>query len=141
MAAWATYGTFRITNTWAWRIPSLLQAISSVVQIVGCFFIVESPRWLISKDRDEEAREILTKYHAAGVPNDPLVNIEMHEIRESLRIDREVAQNSSYAAFLKSRGNRLRLVLVITVGFFSQWSGNGLISVRTIMTILTREDQ
>jgi hypothetical protein len=91
VAAWTTYGTFRITNTWAWRIPSILQALSSVIQIAACFVIVESPRWLISKDRDDEARDILTQYHAAGVPNDPLVNIEMQEIRESLRIDREIA--------------------------------------------------
>lgn len=25
VAAWTTYGTFRIQNTWSWRIPSLLQ--------------------------------------------------------------------------------------------------------------------
>ncbi|KAH8657899.1 general substrate transporter [Xylariales sp. PMI_506] len=128
VAAWTTFGTFRITNTWAWRIPSALQALSSVIQIAMCFLIVESPRWLISKDRDDEARAIITKYHADGNPSDPLVTIEMEEIREALRIDRDVAQNTSYMSFLKSKGNRLRLLLVITIGFFSQWSGNGLIS-------------
>lgn len=90
---------------------------------------MESPRWLISKDRDEEAKRILVKYHADGDAADPLVRIEMEEIREALRIDLEVVRNSSYVSFLKTRGNRLRLVLVVVVGFFSQWSGNGLISV------------
>ncbi|KAH8884111.1 putative sugar transporter [Thozetella sp. PMI_491] len=128
VAAWTTFGTFRIGNTWAWRIPSLLQALSSVVQILLCFWVVESPRWLISKDRDDEARAILTKYHANGDADDPLVKIEMEEIREALRIDREISMNTSFLSFLRTKGNRKRLVLILTVGFFSQWSGNGLIS-------------
>jgi hypothetical protein len=103
-----------------------------MIQILGCFTIVESPRWLISKDRDDEAREIITKYHANGDPNDPLVSVEMNEIREALRIDNDVARNTSFLSFLHSKGNRLRLVILVVVGFFSQWSGNGLISVRVL---------
>lgn len=100
-----------------------------MIQILACFVIVESPRWLISKDRDDEAREIIVKYHANGDPNDPLVAIEMEEIRQALHIDRDIIQNSSYMSFFKTQGNRLRFVIVMTVGLFSQWSGNGLISV------------
>lgn len=129
VAAWTTFGTFRIGNSWAWRIPSILQALSSVVQILACFIIVESPRWLISKDRDDEAREIIIKYHADGNASDPLVNIEMEEIRQALHIDRDIIQNTTYMSFFKTKGNRLRLLILLTVGFFSQWSGNGLISV------------
>jgi MFS family permease len=61
VAAWTTYGTFRITNNWAWRIPSILQALSSIVQIVCFWWIVESPRWLVSKDRCDEAQAIITR--------------------------------------------------------------------------------
>ena len=43
-AAWITYGTFPITNDWGWRIPSFMQMLSSVIQLLSCFFIVESPR-------------------------------------------------------------------------------------------------
>lgn len=100
-----------------------------MIQILLCFLIVESPRWLISKDRDDEAREIIIKYHANSNRHDPIVAIEMVEIREALRIDREISQNTSYLSFLHSKGNRQRLMLVMLVGFFSQWSGNGLISV------------
>jgi hypothetical protein len=80
-------------------------------------------------DRDDEAREIITKYHANGNPQDPLRGIEMEEIREALRIDRGISQNTSYLSFFRTKGNRLRFWLILTVGFFSQWSGNGLISV------------
>ncbi|KAJ5688192.1 hypothetical protein N7536_010811 [Penicillium majusculum] len=72
VAAWVTYGTFRINSTWAWRLPSLLQGLSSVLQIGLCFLIEESPRWLISKARDDEARKLICKYHANGDDSDPL---------------------------------------------------------------------
>jgi len=65
-AAWTTFGTFFIKNSWAWRIPSAVQALPSVLQIFLIWFVPESPRWLISKGREEEGRRILAHYHARG---------------------------------------------------------------------------
>jgi hypothetical protein len=53
-------------STWAWRIPSVLQALPSVIQVALVFFAPESPRWLVSKGRDAEALKILAYYHADG---------------------------------------------------------------------------
>ncbi|TVY80424.1 Lactose permease [Lachnellula suecica] len=127
-AAWITYGTFRLTNDWGWRIPSLLQALSSVVQLASCYFIEESPRWLVSKGHEEKARNMITKYHANGDNEDYLALIEMEEIKETLRLEKEALATTSYLSFLKTKGNRLRFFIILAVGFFSQWSGNGLIS-------------
>ncbi|KAI3394973.1 hypothetical protein diail_2031 [Diaporthe ilicicola] len=77
VAAWTTYRTFRLGDDWAWRIPSLLQALSSVVQLVLCFLVEESLRWLISNERDEELERIIVKYHANGDASDPVVVLEM----------------------------------------------------------------
>lgn len=128
VAAWTTYGTFRLGNDWAWRIPSLLQALSSMVQLLLCFLVEESPRWLISKERDEEAERMIIKYHANGYTSDPVVVLEMEEIRTALRLEMEAVQSASYLAFFKTPGNRKRFWIVLSVSFFSQWSGNGLIS-------------
>lgn len=65
-AAWTTYGTFKINNTWAWRLPSLLQAIPAVLQVALVLFAPESPRWLIKKGREAEALKTLAYYHADG---------------------------------------------------------------------------
>ncbi|KAM0276529.1 hypothetical protein ACHAQH_006630 [Verticillium albo-atrum] len=127
-AAWTTFGTFRIGNTWAWRIPSLLQGLSSVVQICLCWATEESPRWLIAQERDEDAKRILVKYHANGNESDPLVTLEMEEIRTALRLDAEAHRTTSYLTFFQTPGNRHRFLIILCVGFFSQWSGNGLIS-------------
>ena len=61
-----TFGTFFINNSWSWRIPSALQALPSVLQVFLIWFVPESPRWLLSKGRDDEARKVLGYYHANG---------------------------------------------------------------------------
>lgn len=46
LAAWSTYGTFRILSDWSWRIPSLLQSAIPVVQLAMLAFVPESPRYV-----------------------------------------------------------------------------------------------
>jgi hypothetical protein len=65
-AAWSTFGTFKIGSSWSWRIPSILQGIPSFLQIALVLFAPESPRWLVSKGRDQEALKTLAYYHAGG---------------------------------------------------------------------------
>jgi MFS transporter, SP family, sugar:H+ symporter len=43
----------------AWRWMLGLAVIPSFALLVGIFFMPETPRWLASRDRDEEAREVL----------------------------------------------------------------------------------
>jgi len=129
VAAWVTYGTFRIEGTWSWRIPSVLQGIPSILQVVLVFLIVpESPRWLIDHGREEEALRVITKYHCNGDESDPLAQFEYQEIREALRIEKEINRGSTYRMLFATPGNRRRMLAIIPYSFFSQWSGNGIIS-------------
>ena len=77
VAGWATFGTFRIHGSAAWRIPSALQGLPSVIQLCGLYFVPESPCWLISKDRSEEALAFLAKYYAEGEESDPVSPIQV----------------------------------------------------------------
>ncbi|GJJ14938.1 hypothetical protein Clacol_009208 [Clathrus columnatus] len=128
VAAWATFGTFYIKNTWSWRVPSLLQALPSVLQLCLLWWCPESPRWLISKGRYDEALNILAYYHANGNIDDPLVQFEFKEIKEAIELDREIALNVGYKSLFMTKGNRKRMRIFVAIAFFSQWSGNGLVS-------------
>jgi sugar porter (SP) family MFS transporter len=128
VAAWSTYGTFKIPNTWAWRVPSLLQGLPSVLQVFLVMFCPESPRWLIQKGRDEQALKTLAHYHADGNRDDPLVQYEYEEIRASVELDKQFKDQVGYKTLFATPGNRKRMITIIGIGFFSQWSGNGLVS-------------
>ncbi|KAG8814235.1 hypothetical protein FRC19_001921 [Serendipita sp. 401] len=78
--------------------------------------------------KDAEAIAILSKYHANGRERDPLVYFTYGQIREALAIEREINQTTSYLTLFKTPGNLRRMRIVFALGFFSQWSGNGLIS-------------
>ena len=53
---------------------------------------------------------------------------ESEEIKAAINFDREVAANVGWKSFVTSPGNRKRIRIIIAVAFFSQWSGNGLVS-------------
>lgn len=58
---------------------------------------------------------------------DPLVKYEFEEIRAAIELDREAAQ-IGWLSFLKTTGNLKRVRIIVAIAFFSQWSGNGLVS-------------
>lgn len=127
-AAWITYGTFALEDSWSWRIPSILQGVVSILQVGSCFFLVESPRWLMSVGREERSRLTITKFHANGDHNDPLIDLQLTEIKLALQLEAEMAKDSRWMSFFQTPGNRKRFLIILCVGFFSQWSGNGLTS-------------
>jgi sugar porter (SP) family MFS transporter len=126
VAAWATFGSFKIQSTWAWRLPSALQAFPSLVQVLLVWFVPESPRYLVRKGKETEALRTLAYYHADGDENDPLVRYEFEEIKAGMEFDRTIAANIGWRSFLSSSGNLKRVRIIIAIAFFSQWSGNGL---------------
>jgi len=128
VAAWTTFGSFKIQNSWAWRLPSVLQALPSVFQVALVWFAPESPRYLLNKGRDSQALKTLAYYHADGNEQDPLVQYEFEEIRAAIEIDRHIAANVGWKSFISTKGNLKRVRIIVALAFFSQWSGNGLVS-------------
>jgi len=128
ICGWLAFGTSNINNNWSWRIPTLLQGIFSIIQLAFLWWIPESPRWLISKDRAPEALAMLSKFHADGNEHDATVQFEYAEIKETLRLEFLHTKSSSYLDFIRTKGNRYRLAIIISLGLFSQWSGNALVS-------------
>ncbi len=59
----------------AWRWMYLMQAIPAAIFLVALIFIPESPRYLVSKGRDETAESVLSKLFGSGVARTKLSEI------------------------------------------------------------------
>lgn len=81
---------------------------------------------LVARDRHQEAKDFLTKYHANGEEDHPLVLLEMNEMIESLR-DENLTEWKNYfdlRVLVKTRARRYRTMLNMTFAWFGQFSGN-----------------
>lgn len=87
----------------------------------------ESPRWYIQKNKPERALKILAHYFAYDDEHDVTVQFVHKEIETTLALEKEYSKYSIFQ-FFKTKGNRHRLFILVTLGFFSQWSGNAIIS-------------
>lgn len=127
VAAGVTLGTFSMASDWGWRIPSILQIVPSLLQLTFIWFLPESPRWLISKGRGEEAFQILAKYHAEGDVTSEFAKAEYVQIEKTIELEKETAK-VGWADIFRSPGMRKRLLIAAFLGLATQWSGNGLTS-------------
>jgi len=116
-----------MTSNWGWRIPSFLQAIPSLLQVSFIWFLPESPRWLVSKGRGDEAYAILVKYHAEGDENSEFVKAEYTQIEETLEAELKFAHMNRMVIF-STPGMRKRVVIASFIGLCVVWCGVELIS-------------
>ncbi|KAE9369065.1 MFS general substrate transporter [Stipitochalara longipes BDJ] len=61
VAAWGSFGSGHMNNSWSWRISSLIQGVAPCFLIAMLPFMPESPRWLLAKGRADEARQVLAE--------------------------------------------------------------------------------
>jgi len=122
------WGTVSIKNDWSWRSITFIQIVPSVIQLMFIWWIPESPRYLVNKDRHEEALEVLSKWHAGGDRNNATVQFEFREIKQTIQIEKDADRSTTYMDFFRTKGNRWRLAIIISLGIISQYSGNALFS-------------
>lgn len=122
------YGTSGMKGTIAWRIPVWLQMVFSGIVLFSSPFLPETPRWLIANNRHEEALDIMAKYHGEGSRDSPIVQLEYKEMVEDISVTGSDKRWWDYRELFNSREQRYRTMLVLSMGFFGQWSGNGPVS-------------
>ncbi|KZS98016.1 general substrate transporter [Sistotremastrum niveocremeum HHB9708] len=125
-AAGITLGTQKINSDWQWRLPLIFQAVPSLIVMISVFFLPESPRWLLANSRDDEALAFLTRFHGNNDPTNPVVELEWQEFKESISVDGADKRWWDYSELFKTRSARWRSLMVILMGVFGQFSGNGL---------------
>ena len=110
IAFWITYGTRYMTGEWAWRLPFLLQLIPGLILGLGILFLPFSPRWLISKGRDDEALISLAKLRRLPA-SDVRVQQEWLDVRAEVAFHQEISALKHPDLQDKSAMSRIKLEL------------------------------
>jgi sugar porter (SP) family MFS transporter len=97
-------------NSWRWMMG--VQAIPSVIYVLLIITIPKSPRWLLSKFKNEEARKVL---QIMGQEAD------YENMKKEIEIDNNNAALANDNIFLKKY--RTPLLLAFLMAFFNQLSG------------------
>ncbi len=84
-----SYGCTYIPGNASFRTAWGLQMVPGLFLLIGTFFLPESPRWLATHDRWEEAIDTLANIHAKGNKYDQKVITEIKEMKEMILIERE----------------------------------------------------
>ncbi|KAJ9322475.1 hypothetical protein DTO027B5_7982 [Paecilomyces variotii] len=97
---------------------------------IASFFLTETPRYLASKGRHQEAREALARLRGTTT-SDPSIDAELAEIETQIRARAaDLAGASTWQLFLETQSSsnyRQRFWLVMTMQTIAQWTGgNGI---------------
>lgn len=125
MAYWIDFGCFFLEPSSAsWRLPLALQLVLIFPTFVTAF-LPESPRWLMLKGREEEARIVVAALDNVPV-DDPIVGKKLKEIAKSL----EAAKTTRISDLFTNGPERNfhRTVLGFMSQMFQQISGINLIT-------------
>ena len=108
VASWVGYACNRnYENGLQWRLPLGLQLMPAVPLCLCILLFPESPRWLASKGRNEEALQALARLHAHGNIEDPLVTNEFKDILRAMQ-EEDYDGNALKALFTRSYNFRPR---------------------------------
>lgn len=128
ISAGVTYKTAQYDSTWAWRLPSALQGLFSIICIAIIPFIPESPRWLAYQGRHDESLQVLALTHTDGDISDQIVQAQYKEIIDTIAFERESGETLSLKAMIATPSARKRMMLSLSVAVFCMLSGNNIIS-------------
>src|ERR1700693_2700177 len=95
---------------WRWQLG--VAAIPSSLFLIMLYGIPRSSRWLVTKNRTDEALDVLKMM---GSPDS---EAELREIMDSIHLERGMAEEPLF-----KRNYRLPIFLAVTIGMFNQLSG------------------
>ena len=130
-----------------WRGALGVALIFPVFMLIIIFFVPESPRWLLMKGRNEEAREVIMNLHRTKVDSDQeFARAEFYQMQKQTEFD--LTLNPTWWEMFRRPSYRKRTMLAMGFAFIGQSTavlvinnyGPTLYKVRFFLPVSTARD-
>lgn len=108
IGACVAQGTKDISNSASYRIPVGINLAIVLAIVVGLFFIPESPRWLIFKNREDAAIRALERVNKDQKDSEEVVKVELESYLKSKKEEEEMNEGggTGWGALLQGTQRR-----------------------------------
>ncbi|KAM0722637.1 hypothetical protein Q7P37_002078 [Cladosporium fusiforme] len=130
LSFFVNYGTnqnMSSDNPAQWRLPFALQILPGAILLVGLCFTNESPRWLVEKNRVEEARRALATVRSKPI-NDPEVEQELDDIVKDFRGHEKLPLVQQVRMTFNNAKTLYTFSMAVILMFWQQWTGTNSIN-------------
>jgi sugar porter (SP) family MFS transporter len=110
-----------------WRMPFIVQLVPGVLFVLFMLPQPESPRWLVEKERYDEAAATLAYVVRTSV-DDEAVLLTLDEIKADFLGKQQMTLLTQFRMMGESRSTALRCLIPSIVTFFQQWTGTNAIN-------------
>lgn len=133
LSAWVGFGCHFSTNlTFGWRGPIAFTCVPALLLAVGCIWVPESPRYLLMKDRADEAwRNIKRLHYDPADPTGSAAHEEFASMRAQIAYER--TQPSGYLSILTTKSYRKRAFLSCFVQLAANNTGGLVINYYSVI--------
>ncbi|KAF2742853.1 general substrate transporter [Sporormia fimetaria CBS 119925] len=124
VAYWVNFGCSYGPPDLTWRFPTAFQLVFGIVVFIGPYFLPESPRWLLTKDRHEDAMRVIAALKGVSVDHEE-TKLQANIILDSIRASGHKGGNTPFSALFtggKTQHAR-RMILGASSQFFQQLGG------------------
>ncbi|KAK5046770.1 hypothetical protein LTR84_007123 [Exophiala bonariae] len=104
VATWTGYGLYHHDSMIVWRMQFVILCVLAGLLLPLLTVVPESPRWLLLRDRIQEAEKVLHRLHPAEE-----ARIELRQIQRQFEIDRQL--ESSWVSMLIKPSYRKRCLM------------------------------
>lgn len=124
LATGVTRGTNSLSGKLSWSVSIWVQLFFPGLIVLFFFFLPESPRWLYTRGRQEEAKAMLARFHGEGNPDSIWVTLQLAEYEQYLEMDGSDKRWWDYRALFKTKAAAYRIFCNCSIQAFGQLAGN-----------------
>lgn len=109
-SVWVDYFCGFIKSDMSWRLPLFMQCVMGALLALGSLIIVESPRWLLDNDHDEEGIVVIANLYGGGDIHNHNAREEFRDIKMDVLIARQEGERT-YSEMFKRYGTRVFIAM------------------------------